>query len=553
VFVTDRLTNLLDGQTFELTEIAFGDVFLAVPPGTRHFQTSKQLSANSVQFDVQIEAGIRLETGEVYATFRCIIPTTGLPPGVETGFLPPENGTGRGQGHIGYVIRPKFGLPTGTEIRNVASITFDTQPAIRTDQVDPQNPALGIDTNKQALVTIDADGPVSMVTSPSGAAGSAKFQVCWSGSDVGSGIAGYDVYVSTNGVAWTLWLANATTNCATFLGANHVTYHFYTVARDNTGQVEPVPTTADVVVTTPPNSPPELAPITNSVMSVNQRLVITNAAFDPDFPAQTLTFSLAQGPANAHIDTVSGVFRWTPACGQGNSTNVVSVRVTDNGLPVNLSATQTFLVVVRECVEASLGNTALLAGSANAVPIRLLSTVELTNLAFIVGYPASRFTNFSLTVDTQQVSAPLLVESNGQVHIELTLPANRILYGPTNVGELGFTAVARQSSAFVPLLITDIDGLKPDGAPVANAIGNAGRVVVIGAEPLLEAWRLPSGQVQLTVYGPPGVTVRLETTTNLAETASWTTWRDVTLSGLSTNVSPVPSSSQTLFIRARRL
>ena len=105
VVLSDRLTNLLDWTTFELTEIAFGDQFIAIPPHTQHFETSKQLSVNGYQFVVQIEAGIHLDTGEVYARFQSLNPTNGLPPPVEIGFLPPENGTGRGQGHLSYVIR----------------------------------------------------------------------------------------------------------------------------------------------------------------------------------------------------------------------------------------------------------------------------------------------------------------------------------------------------------------------------------------------------------------------------------------------------------------
>ena len=62
---------------------------------------------NGYQFVVQIEAGIHLDTGEVYARFQSLNPTNGLPPPVEIGFLPPEDGTGRGQGHISYVIRAK--------------------------------------------------------------------------------------------------------------------------------------------------------------------------------------------------------------------------------------------------------------------------------------------------------------------------------------------------------------------------------------------------------------------------------------------------------------
>ena len=244
VFISDPLTNILDWQTFELTEIAFGDHFIAVPPGTKHFERKQKFRFNNVDFEVQIEAGIRLATGEVYATFRSVIPATGLPPDVDTGFLPPENGTGRGQGHIGYVIRPQPNLTTGTEIRNVAWITFDVNPAIRTDQVDPHDPSKGINPDLQAWNTIDADPPQSSVTVlPTES--SSRFDVTWSGNDLGAGVASYDIYVSTNGGPWTVWLASTPNPSALFTGKLNDSYAFYSIARDHTGNSETPPAQAD--------------------------------------------------------------------------------------------------------------------------------------------------------------------------------------------------------------------------------------------------------------------------------------------------------------------
>ena len=58
-----------------------------------------------------------------------------------------------------------------------------------------------------------------------------------------------------------------------------------------------------------------------------------------------LTFSLDPGfPSGATIDSASGVFRWTPATNQPPSTNVVTVRVTDNGSPTASDA-QSFTIV----------------------------------------------------------------------------------------------------------------------------------------------------------------------------------------------------------------
>src|SRR5207249_4698997 len=52
VVISDRLTNRLDWTTFELTEIAFGDQFIAVPPHTQHFEKTAKLRQNGFDFEV---------------------------------------------------------------------------------------------------------------------------------------------------------------------------------------------------------------------------------------------------------------------------------------------------------------------------------------------------------------------------------------------------------------------------------------------------------------------------------------------------------------------
>src|SRR5262249_43822030 len=110
VEITDQLSTNLDWTTFQLTEIGFGDILLTIPAGTQHYQTTVAMTYNGRTFQVEIEAGLRSQTGQIFATFQSIDPATSLPPDVLTGFLPPENGTGRGQGHVSYTIRPRSGL-----------------------------------------------------------------------------------------------------------------------------------------------------------------------------------------------------------------------------------------------------------------------------------------------------------------------------------------------------------------------------------------------------------------------------------------------------------
>jgi len=82
------------------------------------------------------------------------------------------------------------------------------------------------------------------------------------------------------------------------------------------------------------NFPPVLQPIGDQFVVEGGTLSFTAVAQDPDIPAQTLTFSLDPGaPAGAAFEPATGRFTWTPAPNQVPSTNFVTVRVTDNGVP----------------------------------------------------------------------------------------------------------------------------------------------------------------------------------------------------------------------------
>jgi hypothetical protein len=95
------------------------------------------------------------------------------------------------------------------------------------------------------------------------------------------------------------------------------------------------------------NNAPVLAVIGDNTVYEGSLLTFMATATDTDIPAQSLTFSLESGaPAGASI-TAGGLFTWTPTDAQGPSTNLITIKVTDNGTP-SMSATQSFMVVVKE-------------------------------------------------------------------------------------------------------------------------------------------------------------------------------------------------------------
>jgi len=94
------------------------------------------------------------------------------------------------------------------------------------------------------------------------------------------------------------------------------------------------------------NTAPILARILNQTVDPGTLLSLTAVGTDADVPAQTLAYSLPFGaPAGVSINSATGLFSWQPNASQAGTTNLVTVRVTDNGTPP-LSDTRQFLVFV---------------------------------------------------------------------------------------------------------------------------------------------------------------------------------------------------------------
>ncbi|CAK0781004.1 hypothetical protein CCP4SC76_7680003 [Gammaproteobacteria bacterium] len=139
-----RISDVLDPNlrlgSCRLGDIHFGKTTIDVPDNRVSYQTKVQVTDPIVQVDVT--AGVNAATNEVFWQFRSIDPATGETPTDATlGFLPPEDGTGRGQGWVEFTVAPQQDLPVGTVIRNAATIVFDNNAPMVTNEVvvDPNN------------------------------------------------------------------------------------------------------------------------------------------------------------------------------------------------------------------------------------------------------------------------------------------------------------------------------------------------------------------------------------------------------------------------------
>jgi len=225
VAITDMLSSNLDWSTLQLSAIGFNNVNIPVPPGVQTFATNANVSTDPNP--VQVNASLNPANGLVTWLLESIDPVTGqLVTDPLAGFLPPDNAQQAGEGYVTYTVRAMPGLPTGAQILNQAAIVFDVNAPIPTPTV----------TN-----TIDGTPPISSMTPLPPTTPTTNLLVSWSGSDVGSGIVGYAIYVSTNGGPWAPWLQDVTNTSAVFPAASGNSYAFYSVATDGAGNVEASP------------------------------------------------------------------------------------------------------------------------------------------------------------------------------------------------------------------------------------------------------------------------------------------------------------------------
>jgi hypothetical protein len=124
----------------------------------------------------------------------------------------------------------------------------------------------------------------------------------------------------------------------------------------------------------------------NQLADVGAGLVISNMVAGAS--ATDFVWSLV-GPSGASINPSNGVLRWTPACSQGSSTNILTVWATDRAR-TNLSDLMLFTVVVKECVAPQLGRLILRAGDTGRLPIDLISSVALTYLLTFITTDTNR-------------------------------------------------------------------------------------------------------------------------------------------------------------------
>lgn len=232
VFITDTL----DLTKFNLAEFGFGSFgwgdTILFPPGNNLKEFSMDVDLRpKINLITRVSGKLDTLTGIVRWEFLSLNPESmNLEEDPFIGFLPPNNSSSDGEGFVSFSVGLKKELATNSEIRNKASIVFDANQPIITNEY---------------LNTLDLDLPESRVY-PLKETLENHFLLEWTGSDKGSGIRYYTIYVLENDTLLYPWLRNTTALSAPFeVGELGSTYKFYSIATDNVSLLENHPADYD--------------------------------------------------------------------------------------------------------------------------------------------------------------------------------------------------------------------------------------------------------------------------------------------------------------------
>ncbi|UBM61582.1 T9SS type A sorting domain-containing protein [Candidatus Sulfidibacterium hydrothermale] len=234
VIITDTLDkNVFDLNTFKAIGFGFGDTsYMFRPTDGDTVYIDLRPEKNTI---VRVFYQLDKNSGILTWNFMALDPETyQLVDNIDDGFLPPNRKAPEGEGNILYAVTPLSGLPEGTQIKNAAHIVFDWNDEIPTNTWNN---------------TTDNIAPESAVNALPDKTVETSFKVSWKGSDEGSGIYAYTVFVSENDSAYYPWLVDTHDTSAVFSGQPGVTYKFYSIAVDSAGNKEPVPSIYDAKIT----------------------------------------------------------------------------------------------------------------------------------------------------------------------------------------------------------------------------------------------------------------------------------------------------------------
>lgn len=233
------IIDTLDKTKFDLNSFSFGLFGFGDTIGQINYQKQKSFSQNidlrpAKNMIVKIEGRIDTIAGIAYWKYFSLDPATmEITEDPLDGFLPPADSlSNRGEGFVTYSIKPISSLTSGTTIQNRATIIFDNNAPIITNN---------------HLNIVDKIPPVSYVKPLRSTQPDSNFVVKWTGKDSISGIKKWDIYVSDNLTRYRYWKIQTSDTFAIYPGHPGHQYRFISIATDSANNVESYKDSAEAI------------------------------------------------------------------------------------------------------------------------------------------------------------------------------------------------------------------------------------------------------------------------------------------------------------------
>ena len=282
VTVVDQLATSFDLNSLSLDAIdLFGTVHLLPPPGSKQYTHDVDLGQNNLM--VRVSASLDIPSRQLTWLFTTLDKATLQPPSNPLyGFLPPNVAPPQGEGSVLFTIKTLASTPNGTPIQNSAVLNFDGSGQ----------------TTPVVANTLDNAAPASNVLALSTPISATSFPVSWAASGAPADLKDFTIYVSEDGNPYQAWRLNTTRTSDTYVPkpGGHA-YYFYSVARDQSGNIENAPASPDAQ--------------TQSTTAVDgafpTRLVLAGARPNPAHGVLRIAFALpSTEPATLELIDVAG-------------------------------------------------------------------------------------------------------------------------------------------------------------------------------------------------------------------------------------------------------
>ncbi len=337
------------------------------------------------------------------------------------------------------------------------------------------------------------------------------------------------------------------------------TWNILVRASDNGSPVRTTDATLAVTVREV-NRRPSLATPVDRLLTQGSLLSFTLIGEDPDRPAQALRYSLVSGPAGASVNATSGLFLWRPRPDQAGRQHVITVRVTDNATPP-LSADASFTVGVRDTSSDLLiaaGLSVVENGNPGTIPFSINAPPDLTEIGFDLELPESRVASLAIASLASDVSGATLVPlGSGRSGFRLQLRPGASLLSARPLLTLGYAALPASNSALVRVTPDSVAAKVESGSNINSILSRSGRLVLIGADPLLVLESSPdpaSNDATLVVYGAPGLRYALEARATYSNEVPWSSMAEgEILAGEYSETWSLPVGTGEAWFRARTI